>query len=157
MGYTGPGLDFGAFQKIDDISSGFNNSNTQFNIQIGGQTAEIASLNQLIISISGVIQEPNSAFTFGSSRSTIAFTGAPQSTDTFFGILLGNSFDAGTPADASISYEKLTTINGVYRNVQTLTQNLTLAASDNALVAGPFTVQSGSTLTIPSGATFVIV
>jgi len=103
MGYTGPGLDFGAFQKIDDISSGFNNSNTEFNIQIGGQTAEIASLNQLIISISGVIQEPNSAFTFGSSRSTIAFTGAPQSTDTFFGILLGNSFDAGTPADASIS------------------------------------------------------
>jgi hypothetical protein len=51
----------------------------------------------------------------------------------------------------------LTTINGVYRNVQTLTQNLTLAASDNALVAGPFTVQSGSTLTVPSGATFVIV
>ena len=51
MGYTGPGLDFGAFQKIDDISSGFNNSNTEFNIQIGGQTAEIASLNQLIISI----------------------------------------------------------------------------------------------------------
>ena len=41
MGYTGPGLDFGAFQKIDDISSGFNNSNTEFNIQIGGQTAEI--------------------------------------------------------------------------------------------------------------------
>jgi hypothetical protein len=114
-------------------------------------------LNQLIISISGVIQEPNSAFTFGSSRSTIAFTAAPASTDTFFGILLGNSFDAGTPADASIGYSKLTTINGVYRNVQTLTQNLTLAATDNALVAGPFTVQSGSTMTVPSGATFVIV
>jgi hypothetical protein len=111
----------------------------------------------MIISISGVIQEPNSAFTFGSSRSTIAFTGAPASTDTFFGILLGNSFDAGTPADASIGYNKLTTINGVYRNVQTLSQNITLAASDNALVAGPFTVQSGSTLTVPSGATFVIV
>ena len=63
--------------KIDDISSGFNGSDTQFNIQIGGQTAEIASLNQLIISISGVIQEPNSAFTFGSTRSTIAFTGPP--------------------------------------------------------------------------------
>ena len=157
MGYIGPGLEFGAFEKIDDISSGFNGSATEFNIQIGGSTAEIASLNQLIISISGVIQEPNSAFTFGSSRSTIAFTGPPQSTDTFFGILLGNSFDAGTPADASISYDKLTTINGVYRNVQTLTQNLTLAASDNALVAGPFTVQSGSTLTVPSGATFVIV
>ena len=157
MGYIGPGLDFGAFQKIDDISSGFNGTATEFNIQIAGSTAEIASLNQMIISISGVIQEPNSAFTFGSSRSTIAFTAAPASTDTFFGILLGNSFDAGTPADSSISYEKLTTINGVYRNVQTLTQNLTLAASDNALVAGPFTVQSGSTLTVPSGATFVIV
>ena len=26
MGYIGPGLDFGAFQKIDDISSGFNGS-----------------------------------------------------------------------------------------------------------------------------------
>jgi len=59
MGYIGPGLEFGAFQKIDDISSGFNGSATQFNVQIGGTTAEIASLNQLIISISGVIQEPN--------------------------------------------------------------------------------------------------
>ena len=80
MGYIGPGLEFGAFQKIDDISSGFNGSATQFNVQIGGTTAEIASLNQLIISISGVIQEPNSAFTFGSSRSTIAFTGPPAAT-----------------------------------------------------------------------------
>ena len=26
MGYIGPGLEFGAFQKIDDISSGFNGS-----------------------------------------------------------------------------------------------------------------------------------
>ena len=89
MGYTGPGLDFGAFQKIDDISSGFNGGATQFNIQIGGEAAEIASLNQLIISISGVIQEPNSAFTFGNTRSTIAFTGPPAANDTFFGILLG--------------------------------------------------------------------
>ena len=89
MGYIGPGLEFGAFRKTDDISSGFNGSATQFNVQIGGTTAEIASLNQLIISISGVIQEPISAFTFGSSRSTIAFTGAPAATDTFFGILLG--------------------------------------------------------------------
>jgi len=157
MAYIGPGLAFGAFQKLDDISSGFNGSATQFNVQVGGNAVEIASLNQLVISISGVIQEPNSAFTFGSTRSTIAFTAPPASSDTFFGILLGNSFDAGTPADSSISYEKLTTINGVYRNVQTLTSNLTLAASDNALVAGPFTVQSGKTLTVPSGATFVIV
>ena len=48
MGYIGPGLDFGAFQKIDDISSGFNGTATQFNVQIGGTTAEIASLNQAI-------------------------------------------------------------------------------------------------------------
>ena len=35
MGYIGPGLEFGAFEKIDDISSGFNGSATEFNIQIG--------------------------------------------------------------------------------------------------------------------------
>ena len=40
MGYVGPGLEFGAFQKIDDISSGFNGSATQFNVQIGGTTAD---------------------------------------------------------------------------------------------------------------------
>jgi len=134
MAYIGPGLAFGAFQKLDDISSGFNGSNTDFSLQVGGSTVEMAS-----------------------TRSSIAFTAPPAASDTFFGILLGNSFDAGTPADSSISYDKLTTINGVYRNVQTLTQNLTLAASDNALVAGPFTVQSGKTLTVPSGATFVVV
>ena len=56
MAYIGPGLAFGAFQKLDDISSGFNGSATDFTLQVGGSTVEMASLNQLIISISGVIQ-----------------------------------------------------------------------------------------------------
>ena len=51
MAYIGPGLAFGAFQKLDDISSGFNGSDTDFSLQVGGSSVEMASLNQCIISI----------------------------------------------------------------------------------------------------------
>jgi len=44
-----------------------------------------------------------------------------------------------------------------YENGQTVTTNYTLTAGKNAMTAGPITIQNGATVTIPSGASWVIV
>lgn len=44
-----------------------------------------------------------------------------------------------------------------YENGQTVTTNYTVTASRNAMSAGPITISSGVTVTIPSGARWVIV
>ena len=44
-----------------------------------------------------------------------------------------------------------------YENAQSVTQNYTLTAGKNAISAGPITILSGVTVTVPSGASWVIV
>lgn len=44
-----------------------------------------------------------------------------------------------------------------YENGQTVTTNYTLTASKNAMSAGPITINAGVTVTVPSGASWVVV
>ena len=44
-----------------------------------------------------------------------------------------------------------------YENTQTITTNYTITANKNAMSAGPITIDSGVTVTIPSGSTWSIV
>lgn len=44
-----------------------------------------------------------------------------------------------------------------YLNDQVITTNYTLAANKNAMTAGPLTINTGITVTISTGATWVIV
>ena len=156
MAYIGNPAAQGNFAVIDDISGSFNGSTTQFTIAVGGTTQTIGSLAQLFIHINGVYQVPGTAFTAGSSAGTIAFTAAPASGATFSGIIFGDTFDVGAPTDATVTAAKLTSINGAYRNVQTLTGGLSIAASENASIVGPVTVSSGQTINVASGGTLVI-
>ena len=156
MAYLGNPIVQGNFSQIDDLSGSFNGSTTQFTIQVGSTTQIIGSLAQMLIHINGVYQVPGTAFTAGSSAGTIAFTAAPASGATFSGIIFGDTFDVGAPTDATVTAAKLTSINGAYRNVQTLTGGLSVAASENASIVGPITVSSGQTINVASGGTLVI-
>jgi hypothetical protein len=44
-----------------------------------------------------------------------------------------------------------------YENGQTVTTNYTLSTGKNAMSAGPITINSGATVTVPSGASWVVV
>ena len=44
-----------------------------------------------------------------------------------------------------------------YENDQTVTQNYTITSGKNAMSAGPITVNSGVTVTVPTGSTWTIV
>ena len=45
----------------------------------------------------------------------------------------------------------------VYENSQTISNNYTVGTGKNALSAGPITIASGATVTVPSGSTYTIV
>jgi hypothetical protein len=47
--------------------------------------------------------------------------------------------------------------SGIFVNAQTITANYTIAATNNALSAGPVSVASGITVTVPSGSVWTVV
>ena len=151
MAYVGKITLTGAYQILDDISSSFTGSTAgPFNLTVNGTAVSPETEASVIISVSGVVQQPVSAFTISGSQ--ITFTGNPASSDTFFGIVLGNTFDIGKPTDATVGAASLST-DFFVKNAQTLT-SLSMAGSTNGALVGPITISG--TITIPSGSTFVI-
>ena len=151
MAYVGKIPLTGAYQILDDISSSFTGSTAgPFNLTVNGTAVSPETEASVIISVSGVVQQPVSAFTISGSQ--ITFTRNPASSDTFFGIVLGNTFDIGKPTDATVGAASLST-DFFVKNAQTLT-SLSMAGSTNGALVGPITISG--TITIPSGSTFVI-
>jgi plastocyanin len=75
--------------ELDDISSGFNNSTTTFNLTRNSAVFTPQSAAQMQISLGGVVQEPSTDYTV--SGSTITFTTAPNAGLDFFGVVRGTA------------------------------------------------------------------
>jgi len=150
LAYIGKQPIVGNHILIDDISGSFNGTLTSFTLQSGGVNVVPTNEQSCIISISGVVQYPNDAYTV--SGSTITFTSAPLASDSFSGVVLGDTLNVGVPSDATITTAKLASSYYTVNN-QTFT-DITVTTNKNAIVAGPITVSG--TLTIASGSTFVI-
>ena len=106
MAYIGRALQAGAFRQLDDISSGFDGSTTGFTMQVNSGNVQLGDVNQILLSLGGVIQKPGTDFTI--STSTLTCTTAPAANTSFFAILLGS--DNGgtvTPTDGSVTGDKL--------------------------------------------------
>jgi len=94
--------------KIDDISSDFNGSTTTFNLHHNSIDISVTSALDLTISIGGVLQEPETAYTVNPTASTITFSEAPETGTTFFGILKSKLADSNnTVSDGAIVTSKL--------------------------------------------------
>ena len=101
---------------IDDISSGFNGSATSFALLVGGvkPTPMPASPQQVLISVNGVVQEPDPTGSAGFTVTgdNIVFSSAPTNGHAFFGIVLagadyanaGGEFPDGTIAAPSFTF-----------------------------------------------------
>ena len=106
MAYIGRQNLGGAYRQLDDISSSFNGSTTAFTMQVNSTNVSLGDVNQIVLSLGGVIQKPGTDFTI--SGSTLTFTTAPVANTSFFAILLGS--DNGgtvTPTDGSVTGDKL--------------------------------------------------
>ena len=107
MAYIGPEPKLGRNREVDDISSSFNGSTTAFTLQVSGSNVSPGTANDIIVSLGGVIQNPNNDFTVAGS--TLTFTTAPASGLSFFAVVLGQSIDSSvsTPADGTVTGSKL--------------------------------------------------
>ena len=89
MAYIGRQQSSGAFAKLDDVSSQFNNSKTVFNLTIGNEAFFPGNPYTLLVSLGGVIQEPLTSFTIADDQ--ITFASAPQSGANFFCVVLATT------------------------------------------------------------------
>jgi len=107
MAYIGQTPTYGEFKKLDALT--FDGSTTSYSMTTGGGANPVTPEKEetIIISLNGVLQEPGTAYTV--SGSTITFASAPTTTDTFFGVLIGNVLSIGVPADNTITASKLST------------------------------------------------
>ena len=94
MAYIGQAPITGIFKKQSLSTDG---STTSFDLDF-----TVASTTSIIVSVGGVIQEPEEAYTLGGGGTSITFTAAPASTDTTYVHFLGQAV-----------VQNLTDVNGV--------------------------------------------
>ena len=92
---------------ISTFSESFDNSRTQFTVANAPTNAQ-----QLIISINGVVQKPNSGTGqpsegFTLSGSTVTFSAAIPSGSDYFVIVLGSTVNIGTPSNNTVGASQL--------------------------------------------------
>ena len=101
MPYIGRGLEKGNYLKLDDISSQFDGSKTTFNLTVGGSAHVPGSSYSILVSLSGIIQEGEAAYTLDQNQ--ITFAAAPQAVDDCYIISLGTPIGIGVPGDGTVS------------------------------------------------------
>ena len=105
MPYLGRDLSQGNYLKLDDISSQFDGSKVSFDLTAGGSAFFPGSSMALVVSLGGVLQEPEAAFTI--DQSSIEFASAPSSAQSCFIVVMGTSIGVSVPADGSVTMAKL--------------------------------------------------
>ena len=88
MAYIGRGPVTGSFEKQTLTADG---STVTYNLDY-----TVGSSSAILVSVSGILQEPEVAYNLASGGSQITFTAAPESGETVFVVYLGIAYDAGT-------------------------------------------------------------
>jgi len=154
MPYIGVAPSSGLFKKLDGIT--VVNGQAAYTMQYSSANFKPATAEQLIVSVNGVIQAPNDAYTV--SGSTITFSENLTTGDVIdFIVALGEVGNTVTPVDGSVDANKLSSSiakDAMIRvNDNELTNDVTIAVDERAMVAGDFKVSA--TLTINGVLTIV--
>jgi hypothetical protein len=167
MAYVGRQPLSGEVIIMNSIESQFNGVKQDFVLQrtIGGITEDFypAQTHQLLVSLGGVIQKPDPTGDTGFriNFNQIIFAVAPIAGTSCFIISYGHVLDIGTPADGTVTPEKLSTGGPSWNTGSTLTTNpiqmhpnsisvdATIPSNYNAESIGPnITVDNGTTVTV---------
>jgi len=149
MSTLGKSPQFGIYQRMDAITG---TSDSSYTLKINTIPQPNFIAEQLIVSINGVIQSPNSAYTVNGSL--ITFSEAIDSSDAIdFITAMGHAHSTSTVSDNVITASKLNDAIGitstpVRKNRNSISTGFTLDSNDNAMVAGPITIDSGVSVVI---------
>ena len=169
MAYIGREPQIGNYQICDAIS--VVNGQAAYTMQVSSVNVIPESVNHMIVSLNGVIQNPGSSYTI--SGSTITFSSNLATGDSIdFIYLLGNTLDLGTPSDATVTTAKLSgnlvtpgtlDVNGqelildadadtsITADTDDQIDIKVAGADDFRITANTFTALSGSGVVIPDG------
>ena len=112
----------------------------------------VSNTAEIEVFIGNVRQDPFSAYNV-SGGTTLTFTGAPATgTDNIYVVFQGKSVGTTEAGQNSIEFGMIKSINGGYENKASVSSDITVAAADNMMIAGPVdftgTVVVNGTLTI---------
>jgi len=156
MAYIGKPPASGLFKKLDSIT--VVNAQATYNLQYNSSAFKPATAEQLLVSVNGVVQAAGDAYTI--SGSTITFSENLVTGDVIdFILALGEVGNSVTPTDGSVDINKMSSSlikdSGIRVNDNSLPSgtSVTIAADENAMVAGAYTISG--TLTV--NGTFTVV
>ena len=156
MPYVGNAPQTGQFKHLDSIS--VVNGQASYTMQYNSANFKPATAEQLIVSVNGVVQAPNDAYTI--SGSTITFSENLVTGDVIdFILALGEVGNSVTPTDGSVDITKMSSSimkDSAIRVNDTslpLGASVTISADENGMVAGPYTVDG----TLIINGTFTVV
>ena len=149
MAYLGRGLDRGNYLKLDDLSSQFDGNTTTFTLRSGGQEFYPGSSYSLIVSLAGIVQEAEGAYTI--NQAEITFAAAPSQGDDFFCIALGVPIGIGVPGEGTVGTSKI-------QNQAVTSDKLSLDARGVGISSGGTSLGIGITILdfVGTGNTFVV-
>ena len=157
MPYIGKQPLTGQFNKLDAITAGANSLTNTYPLTKSTAAFFPATAEQLIVSVNGVTQAPNDAYTV--SGSSIQFAEDLTTADTIDYILaLGEVGNSVVPTDGSVSADKFSSSvykDGIRINGSTATDDVTIASGERAMVAGDYTIPTNKTLTVNGELTIV--
>jgi hypothetical protein len=166
----------GNYQEVDALT-GFNGTETSFALTANSKAISPAKSGQLLVSVNGVMQEPDDSGTNGFKvvGSNIVFSGPPASGDSSWLMFQGQNVDVGTPSDATVGTAQLSatgtkdantylrgdntwvTLTGAsldvgdtFNNLNTISANQTntLVSTKNYMLIGEITVSGTAIWTI---------
>jgi len=108
MAYIGQTPQVGNFVKIDDISSQFDGTTSQFTTEVSDIPYTISNKYASIVVANGNVLQPEVDYNF--QNATITFATAPTSAwlNKFWIIAYGDVLDTGVPSDGTVSNDKIT-------------------------------------------------
>lgn len=154
MPYLGKEPTRGSFKTLDAITP---DGSSSYSLLFNGAAYDPGQAARLIVSVNGVTQAPDIAYTV--SGNTITFTEAVTASDNIDYIVgMGDVYDVGSVSDGTITPAKLASTlvlddTPIRTNINTLDNAVTVAANQNAFVAGPVTINA--TLTV--NGTFTVI
>ena len=145
MGYIGNILtkDFTSTTSVQTLTG---DGSTAYSI-----STSVSNPEHIAVLRNGVRQKPTTDYTVSGSQ--ITFTTALASSDSCFIIFLDSVVGTKTPGTGSITAPMMTSFNGVYENLATITSTVAVASTDNAFLAGPVTFTG--TVTVEGNLTVV--
>ena len=155
MPYIGRPLLAGSYNKLDNIT--ISSTTDTFSLTKGTAAFTPGTAEQLIVSVNGVTQAPNDAYSV--SGSSIIFTENLTTSDTIdYIVSLGEVGNSVVPTDGSVTGAKFSSTvyrDGIRINGSQATDNVTIASGERAMVAGDYTIPTNKTLTVNGVLTIV--